>query len=490
MTASSMLGRPATAASRAIPSVLATVALAGAALFAGFVLTDPRGLRVLIAAALVLVFIGLGFLAPRRLLYALVVWLTALGFLRRFVSEYGGASSSADVLLLVGPAAIVVLFLIAARHDAFRNRTNLANAVLALSLLALLGAVNPLQGSLVAGLAGLLFILVPTLGFWIGRVLCDDRTLKRVLITVAFFSLIEAAYGLAQTFSGFPSWDSAWIATHEEQYAALYVGDFIRPFGSFSSFAEYSYFLGIGLIVWVAVATTRKLLLLAAPAALLLIVAIFYASTRTTVVALIAALGLTMGARRRLPFGVAVVFSAALLLLVPLVGGYFDHAGSNAGASESLASHQIGGLANPLDPRQSSLRGHLTLMKVGLVDAANNPLGNGIGGVTIAGARFGGVEQSTESDPSNVAVALGFPGLGAYLVLLASGFLYAYRVAVDRRDPLALIALAIATLLVLQWINGGQYSVALIFWLALGWVDKTIVAQRSGRITAASARAQ
>jgi hypothetical protein len=473
MTAPSMLGRPA-AASRAMPSVLAGLALAGAAFFAGFFLTDPRGLRVLIAAALIVVFIGLGFLAPHRLLYALVVWLTVLGFLRRFVSEYGAASSSADVLLLVGPAAIVVLFLLAARRDAFRNRTTLANAVLALSVLVLLGAVNPLQGSLVAGLAGLLFILIPTLGFWIGRVLCDDTTLKRVLVTVALFSLAEAAYGLAQTFDGFPSWDSAWIATHQEQYAALYVGDFIRPFGSFSSFAEYSYFLGIGLIVWAAVAASRRLLLFAAPAALLLVVAIFFASTRTTIVALVAALGLVTAALRRFPLSAAVVLTAALLLLVPLVASHFNYAGANGGASESLASHQVGGLANPLDPQQSTLRDHLTLMKLGLVGAAHNPLGNGIGGVTIAGARFGGVEQGTESDPSNVAVALGAPGLLVYVVLVIAGFWGAYRLAVNRRDALAYVALALISLTFLQWLNGGQYSIAFLVWVTLGWIDREV----------------
>ncbi len=118
-------------------------------------------------------------------------------------------------------------------------------------------------------------------------------------------------------------------------------------------------------------------------------------------------------------------------------------------------------------------------MKLGFVSAAHNPVGNGIGGVTIAGARFGGIEQGTESDPSNVAVALGVPGLIAYAVLIAAAFLYAYRVAATRRDALSLVALAIPALLVLQWLNGGQYSVALILWLILGWVDKTIVTQRT-----------
>jgi hypothetical protein len=478
MTASSALGRPGVSVSRAITPAAAALLLAGAALIAGFALTDPRGLRALLAAALVVVFAGLGFLAPRRVLYALVVWLIVLGFVRRFVTEWS-APGPADLLLLVGPAVVMVLFLVAARSGAFQKRTTFANAVLVLSLLVLLGAINPLQRSLTAGAAGLLFILVPTLGFWIGRVLCDDATLKRVLTIAAVFSIAEAAYGLAQTFIGFPRWDSAWIASHQEQYAALYVGDSLRPFGSFSSFAEYSFFLAIGLTVWVAVAARRRVF--GALMAVVLVIAIFYASGRGVVVLLVAAFGMTIAAKRRFPLAIAAVATAAFLILIPLVASHFDQSPQGAGAAASLASHQIGGLANPLDPQHSTLRGHLTLLKSGLTSAYHNPLGYGIGGVTIAGAKFGGVEQATEADPSNMAVALGFPGILAYLIVVGSGLRHAYRLAVARGDALSFIALAIAVLMLLQWLNGGQYAVALLLWLVLGWADQKWAKHAKGR---------
>jgi hypothetical protein len=487
VTSSPSIARPPARAWRAIPPFGALVALVAMAVAGGFVLTDPRGLRALLAAAVVIVFAGIGFLAPGRLVYVLVVWLTVLGLVRRLVSQWIPTAGPGDLLLLVGPAAIVVLFLVAAHRGAFRKRTGLANAVLVLSLLVVVGAVNPLQGSLTAGVAGLLFVLVPTLGFWVGRVLCDDRTLARVLVLVAILSLVEAVYGLAQTFVGFPKWDSTWIATHQELYAALYVGDFIRPFASFSSFAEYGYFLGIGLIVWVALSASRRIFVVALPAVLLLGVAIFYASTRTVIVALVGALGLTLAARLRLPIALAAVVTVALLLAVPLVASYFDQTGSSSGAAGTLASHQVGGLANPLDPRQSTLRGHLTLLKLGVVSALHDPVGNGIGGVTIAGAKFGGVEQSTEADPSNMAVALGLPGLLVYVVLVGAGFTKAYGAAVQRRDALALTALAVTALLVLQWLNGGQYSVALILWLVLGWVDRTVAERHAPLAPRASA---
>jgi hypothetical protein len=459
---------------------LAVVAVTG-----GFVLTDPRGLRALLAAAAAVAAAGLGFLAPRRLVYALVVWLTALGLVRRLVSTWSPAGT-ADLLLLVGPAAILVLFLVAVREGAFRNRTTFASSILVLSLLVLVGAVNPLQGNLVGGVAGLLFVLVPTLGFWIGRAFVDDRTLTHVLILVAGFSVAEALYGYFQSFVGFPSWDSTWIATHQQQYSALWVGNAIRPFGSFSSAAEYAVFLAFGLIVWAAIGISRRRLAgLAAAAALF--IAIFYASGRGTVVLLVAALGLAVAARLRLPFGFAAATAATFVVLVPLVAGQFAPTTYAPGTEPTLVSHQVSGLANPLDPQQSTLRGHIALVKDGLVAAFHHPVGNGIASITIAGAKFGGVDQTTEADPSNMGVALGFPGLLVFAYVLVAGFLEAYRFAATRRDALALIALAITTVMALQWFNGGQYSVALIFWLVLGWVDcNSTTGQLEANVRAAS----
>jgi hypothetical protein len=35
------------------------------------------------------------------------------------------------------------------------------------------------------------------------------------------------------------------------------------------------------------------------------------------------------------------------------------------------------------------------------------------------------------------------------------------------------VALGLLVVMVLQWLNGGQYAVALLVWLTLGWLDRT-----------------
>ncbi len=87
-----------------------------------------------------------------------------------------------------------------------------------------------------------------------------------------------------------------------------------------------------------------------------------------------------------------------------------------------------------------------------------------------------------------MAVALGLPGLLAYGVILVSGLRLALSTAQRRRDVLSLAALGIVAVTVLQWLNGGLYSVAFLPWLVLGWMDRPrVLAATPDPTTAAAA---
>src|SRR5437588_2225772 len=151
-------------------------------LVVGRLATEPFALRIAIVVAALPFAVGLAFSAPRALLLTLVWWLAALGLTRRLISTSSG-NSKLDLLLLVEPLALAALLLQASKQGAWRHLSPLAKGVLALTLLSVVGALNPLQGSVLGGLAGLLFVLVPMLAFWLGRALEDDRSLKLVLVT-------------------------------------------------------------------------------------------------------------------------------------------------------------------------------------------------------------------------------------------------------------------------------------------------------------------
>jgi hypothetical protein len=427
-------------------------------------------LRLALVACLLVLVLGVWALKPTSLLLLLVAWTVALGSLRRILSyEFVGSAAGADPLLLIQPFVLVLLASLAVRSGALQSRTRLANGVLALTIFTVLGSVNPLQGSLGAGIAALIFF-VPLIGFWIGRVI-DDATLRRALVIAGVLALPVALYGFAQLAYGFPHWDAAWIV--DQGYGALNVSHVIRPFSSFSSASEYAGFLAVGIIIWSWLEPGRLVLPIRLTAAAVLLVALFYESSRGIVFALVATVGLLVAARMRLPLGGAAVFAAATLLLLPLaISNVAPPAGPAATGTGALVSHQVQGLANPTG-RQSTLPGHFRLVVDGLRSALTSPLGRGISVVTVAGNKFGGTTAGTEADPSNVAVALGLPGLVAYLIIVGYGFAAAYRGARQLRTPLSFAALGILGVTFFQWLNGGQYAISFLVWLVLGWIDRS-----------------
>lgn len=447
---------------------VAAVAL-GSSVVAGRMVGNPSLLRLGFAACVGALVLGLGLRSPRPLLYGLVMWLTALGLVRRLFSIEFASAGPADPLLLIYPLALLVLLVAAADRGAFRDRTPLGTAVLALVAIVALGAVNPLQGSLFAGLSSLVFF-VHLLAFWVGRGLCDDRTLKRTLFVFAIAAIPAALYGMYQISVGFPVWDQHWIDTLG--YTALQVGSAVRPFSSFSSASEYATYLSVAIVAWLGLGR-RYLRLPGLAVVALLTVSVVYQSSRGSVVQLLGTLAVLAAARRRLPLGVALACAVAALSLLPTAIRSFAPQTTGTDAKSQLIAHQVEGLSNPFDAQASTAGAHISLIAEGIGEGFQSPLGHGLSAVTIAGSKFGGtVVAGTEADPSNAAVALGLPGLIAYVFVFLLGYTKAYRLASRTRDPLAMLALGICTVMFPQWLNGGQYAVALLPWLLLGWVDR------------------
>jgi hypothetical protein len=452
--------------------ILGSAAIVLVCVMAGMAAADETRVRFAVAAALLLLLAGVGHRTPRPLVFGLVMWLAALGLVRRVFSEFS-PGGGADPLLLVGPVAILTLTLTAYERGAFSHPTRLSRLVTAMTGLVVLGAFNPLQGSLLAGVSGLIFF-VPLLAFWIGRAYCDDSTMTKALVLFGLLSLPAAGYGLYQTFSGFPSWDRRWLET--VSFASLDVEGTTRPFSTFSSSAEFGTFLAVAVVIWLGL-TARKLLLpIAIGVGCLLGTAIVYQSSRGTVVMIVTAVGIMIGAKKRLPLGFALAFAVGLLLALPFAVGAVAPSSFGGDEQSALVQHQVEGLANPLDPETSTAGEHLDLMVNGIKSAFTAPLGHGIAAVTRAGAKFGGLSAGTEADPSNAAVSLGMLGLIVYLLLFAAAYSRVYRLA-RSGDPVAVACLGVVTVMLFQWLNGGQYSVAFLPWLIFGWCDRRLTAE-------------
>lgn len=436
---------------------------------AGHEMLRPTIARDMIALVVALGLVALASLAPRFAVYGLVAWLGVLGLLRRMLTSAGTTIGSfGDPLLLVGPIVLAVLFAIAIERGALRNRTRLANAVLALTIALALSALNPLQGGLSVGLAGLMLIVIPMLAFWIGRGLLNEHAAGVLVRLLGGLAIVAALYGLMQTFYGLPSWDAEWAAT--SGYAALHVGTAIRAFGTSASAAEYAALLGVGILAWRAISRNAARLLGASSALALLVVALWLESSRGIVVLALGALWLTFCAGRRIRMSRALLVGIVLLALLPTVVSHVAPGHEESGAVAALTAHQTGGLSKPFG-HESTLGVHFEEMVEGIRSAVTNPLGRGVGSITLAASKYGGAVAGTEVDPGNAPAAAGFIGLMLYLAIAWYGLTAAYRLAVARRTVPTLAALGILTVTFLQWLNGGQYMIIVLVWMTLGWAD-------------------
>jgi hypothetical protein len=451
---------------------------------AGIALAQPQLTQIVILIAIAPALIAVAHRSPRTLVPVLALWLVAVGLVRRVLLGLGSRSLLGDPLLLVEPALLVLLTVVALQRGASRNRTLLTKAVVGLNLLALIEVVNPLQGGLTVGLGGLLFVLVPMLAFWVGRGLCDDATLKRLFTLLGLLAIPASVYGLLQTYVGFPSWDMRWIesVTGNGAYAALDVGGVIRAFSSFSSASEYASFLGVGIAVWLAWGRRpgRVPVMLAVVA--LLGTALVLEASRGVVVLAVLAIGVMCAAVARVRLASAALWGVAALVVLYLGVSHLAPASQattgSTGTTAALVQHEVGGLVQPLNSQSSTLGAHFSELTSGLKSALTDPIGHGTGTISWAASKFGGVSQGTEVDPSNAAVALGLPGLVAYLLVAVVGLASAYRLAAGRRDWLSVGALGLLMVTLLQWLNGAQYAVAWLPWLILGWVDASTLARR------------
>jgi hypothetical protein len=408
---------------------------------------------------------------------ATFAYLVFMAFLRRLLIPTTGWWQT-DPFLLVAPflvgLLIVKLFVLERRRLA---PDVLSKLVLVLVAVSIVEVANPAGGGPGVGIVGMLYVTVPLLWFFVGRELLGETAAARLLGLLVLLGVVVAAYGLMQVEIGHPSWDREWV--NVAGYDALKIGHTVRPFGTFSSSAEYALFLGTALVVAVALALRgRAVVLLALP---VLGVALFLASARAALVTAAFAIVVVIGLRTMRPMralAVLLVAAAALFGAYKVFGSSLT--ADARGSGNALITHQLGGLTDPLDPNSSTLLVHLALVLEGAKWSLHHPVGQGtastnVGGVARApgegehGARTSG---STEVDLSNSFVAFGPGGGVLYLVIVLLVLFQAVRCLFAGRWTM----LPVAGLLIVglgQWLTGGHYALAPLTWLLIGTVAAT-----------------
>jgi hypothetical protein len=453
---------------------LRAVGIMGAAMVAGVVLAllISHGFgRVAVAGGVLALIVGAAALRPPLAIALTVGFLILLGEIRRLLIPWMGWSGQ-DPLLMVAPAVAVLLVSVAVLRGEARLSTPLARWIAMLMAVMLLQMFNPLQGGLAVGVAGALFYMIPLCWYWVGRANASADLLDGVLYRVAVpLAAVAAVMGIYQAYYGLLPHQAAWVTLGG--YEALSLSGTVRPFSIFPSAAEYTHFLGVGMVlIWAAwLRRQRVALVLLLP---LLGWGILLAGTRTVVVTTLLAMTVLWAVQGRTR---AVWLPRLGLAAVLAIGGVALSLGSAENTGEGAAAvalqHQMSGLRNPLDAEHSTARTHLSLFTGGIQEGFRQPLGYGLGATTIAAGKFGGDIRGTERDLSNLFVALGLGGI-LYAVVIGLVLIRAVRLWTRTRHVLVLGMLGALVAELFLWLYGGHYAIVTLLWLGIGMMDRFV----------------
>ena len=443
---------------------------------------DPNHLATALIVGLVLWALTLQ--SPRAGIVATIAFLIPLGDYRRYASFFGAYPPN-DPLLLVAPAAALLIVCTAVAGNRIRGSSALSAWILFFMVLMFAQIFNPLQGGIAVGFGGALFYLVPMLWFWIGRAYGTPEfvvaLLRRVVLPLA---LLAALLGVYQSFFGLLRFEAAWVDAIG--YTALYVAkDVVRAFGFSTSAAEFTRLLLLGEVIVVAAwLSERSRLILWLP---LLLVAQFLASSRSPVVMFLGAAALlwSIQTRRQLTWAPRFVVAGAVGVAVATAALLLIQQSVSFGRIDPLVTHQVEGLLSPTDPTKSTAMGHMGLAWQAVVEGVASVVGHGLGSTTLAGAKFGSTFFGAEVDLSNMFYSLGLVGGLTYLAimfLVLKGSITVWR---RRRGAAELSLVAVIASTVLVWLLGSEYAIAAIVWFAIGAIDRAgleVAAERKEKV--------
>jgi hypothetical protein len=328
-------------------------------------------------------------------MFAMMLFEPLRGFLRRAQYLFLPYSST-DPIHVVTPLITLMAFAMLLQRSKLRifRETPLAKLVSILGLIYFLQIFNPLQGGLVVGLSGTLFVLIPVAWFYFGQAM-KPAFMETALRLMVVMGILTSLYGLYQLAYGFPAFEQYWI-DNTEFYNSISVGNVKRALATYSSAEEWGRYIELGGLIAFGFGVTalgglRRAGWFACGAALTLM--LLFTGQRTAIFGLILGVFvlLMLGAKTwrsaiaRLLLAAAPVVLIAILVPAPTNDDMLSHGSDDK--MGTVLSHTARGTLRPAqeDSLQERLK-NWTFLFTEVIPY--RPLGIGIGGTQVGAWKF------------------------------------------------------------------------------------------------------
>jgi hypothetical protein len=427
---------------------------------------------------LMLGFLGLLCLSPRRGVYILTLFLPFMYFLRRSVLVFEEFSSFDPIVLfpmVMSVAIFAGLALFNSRTIMFylRRSTTLKAAALLMGLYALQIA-NPLQGNLLLGLIGGLFFLAPMMWIVLGLLMKRDDIIRLFKI-VLVIGVITSLYGLYQHFFGFSEVEK--YELRAKDFYKLMADSAVRVMSTFSSFTDFARYLTIaGFLAFALYYRTRTwivgLFLLG-----LMLYAMFWTASRTSFLVVFFSIATFFLAHARNRRQIVVQGFLLIVLVVSLYAYLFQfdpkRVYSQQFSADAFLVHTVSGMTHPL--QEGSFKGRITAWRHVTVGSLWNPFGHGVGSTTHIAPRFeGGQYFEVESFFFELFYGSGILAPIFFMAIALLTTRVVIRMCLDAPDDnLPKIAFALlcgAFLSSVFGITARDFITGPLMWLVIGWL--------------------
>ena len=451
--------------------LLTLLAIAGMLGIVSGIVTET--LRPVIMVTLLGVFISMAVVNIRVAIIGVLLYLVVLGDLRRWLTATLGGGGGADVLLLLGGVFALVICGNAFARQQIKFDTAMSKWVLALMAVMVLQIFNPAQGSLMAGVVGAMFVLVPFMWYWVGRTYADEAFLETVLFRVVVpMGVLAAFYGIYHALYGYLPHQQLWL--EDNWFAGLGSPDNPAPISFFSNNQEHGAFLTIATVLtWAAFLKGRRTYALLLP---VFFTALVLTGSRGPVVFSLLGMCTMWAAMGKDPR--TWVIRGGVAVLIGVTGLVWTLNQTAAWELDDSVQQRIGRQTQELDLSQrqpgeySSIANHAYMMVRGYTSVVNYPLGRGIGFTTLAAGRYGTGGFSTETELGDSFLGLGIPGGVAYHAVIFLVIVYTVRLWINTRSFIALALVGLFVSNMAGAVGGQLYAVSSIVIFCIGALDQ------------------
>jgi len=400
---------------------------------------------------------------------ALIIYLPFMAFIRRYIYVYGRYVSMDPILILSDVITIwmfgyLIIFKGKEIYKLFREN-KLVRLTTILLFIFILQIFNPRQGSILVGVGGAKFYIIPLLWFYIGLFL-DRRFVKRLLVLIVFIGVVTALYGLKQTFFGFTPFENYWI--RYGGYSSLHLLKIIRSFSTFASAGEYAHYLTISGIICFAffLKSRQKIKYLVALG--IILTALFISAVRSAIFAFIFSsillVGFLVKDRKKSIF---TSLSLCLFVIMFIFKADFIPETDIYNPLSVTTYHTMRGITNPMG--ESSVMFRLRIWTVAVPRLLiKNPFGYGLGSSTLAAWKFGFHLMKTESVFLDIVISTGLAGAVIFVMFLFYVFSYSISFMKKNKENLLEILAVIIPISFLFIGSASEYSIFPIIWLLWG----------------------